>query len=133
MDFESLVGRINQVQDVLQENDLECIWQGSFSTGEYCKPIDGIPGRMNASVEFYLNDLYYNLKMLGEEQHQEKDVYFYHSDLLRKSSAEPNLFELCRDAAKCAKQPPRQCHQETPRPVTSPPSAEIHKSVEIIY
>ena len=65
---------------MLQKNDLECIWQGSLPTGEYCKPIDGIPGRMNASVEFYLNDLYDNLKMLAEEQHDEKDVYFYHSD-----------------------------------------------------
>ena len=71
---------------MLQKNDLECIWQGSLPTGEYCKPIDGIPGRMNASVEFYLNDLYDNLKMLAEEQHDEKDVYFYHSDHLGSAS-----------------------------------------------
>ena len=71
---------------MLQENDHECIWQGSLPTGEYCKPIDGIPGRMNASVEFYLNDLYDNLKMLAEEQHDEKDVYFYHSDHLGSAS-----------------------------------------------
>ena len=86
MDFESLVGRINQVQDVLQENDHECLWQGSLPAWEYCKPIDGIPGRMKASVEFYLNDLYDNLKMLAEEQHDEKDVYFYHSDHLGSAS-----------------------------------------------
>ena len=61
---------------MLQENDHKCIWQSSLPTGEYCKPIDGIPGRMNASLEFYLNDLYDNLKMLAEEQHDEKDVYF---------------------------------------------------------
>ena len=67
---------------MLQKNDLECIWQGSLPTGKYCEPIDGIPGRMKASVEFYLNDLYDNLKMLAEEQHDEKDVYFYHSDHL---------------------------------------------------
>ena len=57
---------------MLQENDHKCIWQGSLPTGEYCKPIDGIPGRMNASVEFYLNDLYYNLN--------------YHSDHLGSAS-----------------------------------------------
>ena len=71
---------------MLQENDHECIWQSSLPTGEYCKPIDGIPGRMKASVEFYLNDLYDNLKMLAEEQHDEKDVYFYHSDHLGSAS-----------------------------------------------
>ena len=71
---------------MLQENDHKCIWQGSLPTGEYCKPIDGIPGRMKASVEFYLNDLYDNLKMLAEEQHDEKDVYFYHSDHLGSAS-----------------------------------------------
>ncbi len=71
---------------MLQKNDLECIWQGSLPTGKYCEPIDGIPGRMNASVEFYLNDLYDNLKMLAEEQHDEKDVYFYHSDHLGSAS-----------------------------------------------
>ena len=67
---------------MLQENDHECIWQSSLFTQEYYESIKDIPGRMNASVEFYLNDLYYNLKMLAEEQHQEKDVYFYHSDHL---------------------------------------------------
>ena len=71
---------------MLQENDHKCIWQSSLPTGEYCKPIDGIPGRMKASVEFYLNDLYYNLKVLAEEQHDEKDVYFYHSDHLGSAS-----------------------------------------------
>ena len=67
---------------MLQENDHECIWQSSLFTQEYYESIKDIPGRMNASVEFYLNDLYYNLKMLAEEQHDEKDVYFYHSDHL---------------------------------------------------
>ena len=71
---------------MLQENDHKCIWQSSLPTGEYCEPIDGIPGRMKASVEFYLNDLYYNLKVLAEEQHDEKDVYFYHSDHLGSAS-----------------------------------------------
>ena len=33
-----------------------------------------------------MNDLYYNLKMLAEEQHDEKDVYFYHSDHLGSAS-----------------------------------------------
>ena len=53
---------------------------------EYYGFIKDIPSRMNASVEFYLNDLYYNLMMLAEEQHQEKDVYFYHSDHLGSAS-----------------------------------------------
>ena len=53
---------------------------------EYYGFIKDIPGRMNASVEFYLNDLYDNLKMLAEEQHDEKDVYFYHSDHLGSAS-----------------------------------------------
>ena len=71
---------------MLQENDHECIWQGSLFTQEYYESIKDIPGRMNASVEFYLNDLYDNLKMLAEEQHDEKDVYFYHSDHLGSAS-----------------------------------------------
>ena len=71
---------------MLQENDHECIWQGNLFTQEYYESIKDIPGRMNASVEFYLNDLYDNLKMLAEEQHQEKDVYFYHSDHLGSAS-----------------------------------------------
>ena len=71
---------------MLQENDHECIWQSSLFTQEYYESIKDIPGRMNASVEFYLNDLYYNLKMLAEEQHDEKDVYFYHSDHLGSAS-----------------------------------------------
>ena len=78
---------------MLQENDHKCIWQSSLPTGEYCKPIDGIPGRMKASVEFYLNDLYYNLKVLAEEQHDEKDVYFYHSD---HSGAAPAVLTVWR-------------------------------------
>ena len=53
---------------------------------EYYGFIKDIPGRMNASVEFYLNDFYDNLKMLAEEQHDEKDVYFYHSDHLGSAS-----------------------------------------------
>ena len=58
----------------------------AFPAWEYYGFIKDIPGRMKASVEFYLNDLYDNLKMLAEEQHQEKDVYFYHSDHLGSAS-----------------------------------------------
>ena len=49
---------------------------------EYYGFIKDIPGRMNASVEFKLDDFHKNLEMLAEEQHDEKDVYFYHSDHL---------------------------------------------------
>ena len=76
---------------MLQENDHECIWQSSLFTQEYYESIKDIPGRMNACVEFYLNDLYDNLKMLAEEQHQEKDVYFYHSDLTNHGSVVQTL------------------------------------------
>ena len=54
---------------------------------EYYGFIKDIPGRMNASVEFKLDDFHKNLEMLAEEQHDEKDVYFYHSDHLGSASA----------------------------------------------
>ena len=68
---------------VLHENDLDCIMGSEFAKEEFGHWIDGIPNQMQAGVELdhsQLKDMVHSM-LVDPNNGQEKDVYFYHSDL----------------------------------------------------
>ena len=75
---------IEQVNSrVLNENNLDCIMSNEFAMGEFGHWIDGIPNQMKADVECDNSQLIEIVNsMLDDLNHgEEKEVYFYHSDL----------------------------------------------------
>ena len=79
--FEQSIEQVNS--RVLQENNLDCIMGSEFAKEEFGYWIDGIPCQMQAGVEIN-HDQFKDMvnSMLDDNYHgQEKEVYFYHSDL----------------------------------------------------
>ena len=77
---------LDQVNNrVLQENDLDCIMSNGFAKDVFGHSIEGIPSRMKTGVKLN-NDQFKDMvnSMLDDINHgQEKEVYFYHSDLCK--------------------------------------------------